>query len=108
MSKVSILLSIIIVMAVSPLAAAQPFSEQMEGRPVLGADGALLGVVEKVVLNSKGRPAQVLVRPKDKKASGPHSLAFASLDQTSDGFVAPLTRAEFDAMPAVELDPAER
>ena len=108
MSKTLIGLTFILAMAVSSIAAAQTASEQIEGRNEIGADGILLGVVEKVVLNSKGRPAQVLVRPKGNKASGPHSIAFASLDQTIEGFVAPLTRAEFDAMPAVELDASER
>ncbi len=101
-------LTLVLAIAVSPIAAAQPVSGQIEGRSVVGADGKLLGVVEKVVLNSKGQPAQILVRPKDKKASGPHSIAFASLDQTADGLVVPLTLAEFDAMPAVELDADDR
>ena len=101
-------LTLVLAIAVSPIAAAQPGSGQIEGRSVVGADGKLLGVVEKVVLNSKGQPAQILVRPKDKKASGPHSIAFASLDQTADGLVVPLTLAEFDAMPAVELDADDR
>ena len=108
MSKFSLILTVMAAVAFGSVATALPDPATSVGRSVFGVDGVVLGVVEKVILNSKGRPAQVLVHPKGKKSLGPRSLAIDSLDETAEGFVAPLTRAEFDAMPAVELDTTER
>lgn len=78
----------------------------MEGRPVYGQDGSVLGHVERVILRSDGRPGQVLVRPKGPRpASGPRSLSYAALRPEGGGFTAPVTQAEFNAMPAVEVAP---
>lgn len=78
----------------------------MEGRPVYAQDGSVLGYVERVIMRKDGRPGQVLVRPKGPKpAAGPRSLSFASLKAEGDGFTAPVTQAEFNAMPAVEVAP---
>ncbi|HEX5377454.1 MAG TPA: hypothetical protein VFW47_02720 [Phenylobacterium sp.] len=83
-------------------AAAQ--ASQLDGRTVRGAGGAVLGVVERVIYGANGHPAQVLVRPKGPRPAGPRSLSFAGLTQTADGLSTPLTKAEFDAMPTVEID----
>lgn len=82
---------------------AQSKPDVIEGQAVFGADGVLLGVVEQVVRRPDGHPAQLLVRPKGKKSGSPHSLAFAGVESKPEGFITPLTRAEFDAMPAVEI-----
>lgn len=86
-------------------AAAQGASGSLEGRTVKGAGGVVLGVVEKVIYGADGHPAQVLVRPKGPRPAGPHSLAFNGLVQTAEGLSTPLTKAEFDSMPTVNLDP---
>jgi len=88
----------------SGAALAQGQTSGLEGRPVRGAGGVVLGVVEKVIYGSNGHPAQVLVRPKGPRPAGPHSLSFSGLSQTADGLSTPLTKAEFDAMPTVVLD----
>jgi hypothetical protein len=85
-------------------ALAQGQASGLEGRPVRGAGGVVLGVVEKVIYGSNGHPIQVLVRPKGPRPAGPHSLAFTGLTQTADGLSTPLTKAEFDAMPTVQID----
>jgi len=83
-------------------ASAQPASN-LEGREVRGQSGTLLGHVEKVIYRRDGTPAQVLVRPKGPSA-GPRSLAYGALKREGEGLVAPLTQAEFNAMPAVQVD----
>ena len=75
-----------------------------EGATVRGAGGVVLGVVERVIYAPNGKPAQVLVRPKGPRPSGPHSLSYAGLSPVGDGFTTPLTKAEFDAMPSVEVE----
>lgn len=85
-------------------ALAQGQASALEGRAVRGAGGVVLGVVERVIYGADGHPAQVLVRPKGPRPAGPHSLSFAGLSQTPDGLTTPLTKAEFDAMPTVQLD----
>lgn len=74
----------------------------LEGAPVIGKDGVVLGRVERATLGPDGRPAQLLVRPQGLRASGPRSLAFDAVRITEKGVETPLTRAEFQAMPAVE------
>lgn len=81
-------------------ARAQP-AEALEGRPVLAADGRVLGRVERVIRAPDGRPLQVLVRPAGIPAAGPRSLSADALEVTPQGVRAPLTRAEFNAMPPV-------
>lgn len=88
-------------LAQAPTAAA---ASALEGRTVRGAGGVVLGVVERVVYGADGHPAQVLVRPKGPRPAGPHALSFAGLSQTADGLTTPLTKAEFDAMPTVEVE----
>lgn len=80
-------------------------ASSLEGRVVRGAGGVVLGVVERVVYGADGHPAQVLVRPKGPRPAGPHALSFAGLTQTADGLSTPLTKAEFDSMPTVEVEP---
>lgn len=90
---------------VTGAAHAQTPPSSLEGRPVRGQDGSVLGYVERVILRSDGRPAQVLVRPRGPAAGGPRSLSFAALRVEGEGLTAPLTQAEFNAMPAVEVAP---
>lgn len=85
-----------------PAPAPSPGAVSLEGLAVLDAKGEVLGHVERVITGAGGRPAQVLVRPKGARASGPRSLSFNALRQTDKGLQTPLTRAEFDAMPAVK------
>lgn len=73
----------------------------LEGKPVLGAKGAILGHVERVTVTPDGKPGQILVRPKGLAAGGPRSIAFAAVQITRKGVQTPLSRAEFAAMPAV-------
>lgn len=77
----------------------------LEGKVVRGQSGTVLGHVERVITRRDGTPAQVLVRPKGAASAGPRSLAYAALRVEGDGLVAPLTQAEFNAMPAVEVAP---
>lgn len=77
-------------------------SASLEGRPVTDAKGDVIGHVERVVAGPDGKPAQILVRPKGLRAGGPRSLAARSVSLTEKGVRIPLTRAEFEAMPAVE------
>lgn len=74
----------------------------LEGMTVLDQKGVVLGEVERVVHGPNGQPAQVLVRPKGMRAAGPRSLSFKAVKVTDKGLQTPLTKAEFDAMPAVE------
>jgi hypothetical protein len=74
----------------------------LEGRTVRGADGAALGVVERVVRHADGRPVQVLVRPKGVRSGGPKSLAYGAVHMEKDEVSVPLTKPEFDAMPSLE------
>jgi len=79
-------------------------AEAYQGRTVRDAKGVLLGVIEKVVLDARGRPAQALVRVQGHPSAGLRSLAVSGLVADGAGFSTPLTKAEFDAMPAVQLD----
>jgi len=73
-----------------------------EGKAVIGQGGVVLGHVERVILGSNGAPAQVLVRPNGVRAGGPRSLSVKALKVEGASLSAPLTKAEFDAMPAIE------
>ena len=75
----------------------------VEGRVVSSAEGIALGTVTKVIFNAEGKPAQVLIQPKGNRASGPRSLPAKALQVAGDGYMIPLSKAEFDSMPAVEL-----
>ena len=103
------ILALALATAVAPAALAQApsaaASSGLEGRTVRGAGGVVLGVVERVIYGSDGHPAQVLVRPKGPRPAGPHALSFAGLSQTAEGLSTPLTKAEFDSMPTVEVEP---
>ena len=88
----------------SGAAHAQP-GPNIEGKVVRGQSGTVLGHVERVITRRDGSPAQVLVRPKGPASAGPRSLAYGALKAEGDGLVAPLTQAEFNAMPAVEVNP---
>lgn len=79
-------------------------ASDLVGRTVRGRDGVVLGEVERVTLRRDGSPAQVLVRPKGPRPGGPRSLAYSSLRTEGDGFSIPLTLAEFNAMPAIDVD----
>ncbi len=74
------------------------------GRTVRGRDGVVLGEVERVTLRRDGSPAQVLVRPKGPRPGGPRSLSYSSLRVEGDGLSIPLTLAEFNAMPVIDVD----
>ncbi|OXE36140.1 MAG: hypothetical protein CGW95_09545 [Phenylobacterium zucineum] len=76
----------------------------VEGEPVRATDGTVLGQVQQVVNDRAGRPTQVLVQPKGVRTPALHSLAIKSLTESPEGLTAPITKAEFDAMPTVDLD----
>lgn len=76
--------------------------QRLEGKPVLGAKGDVLGHVERVTATPDGKPGQLLVRPKGMASGGPRSIAFTAVQLTEKGLQTPLTKAEFTAMPGVE------
>lgn len=76
----------------------------VEGQTVRAMDGAVLGLVTRVVTDPAGRPTQVLVQPKGARTASPHSLSVKSLTESPEGLKAPITKAEFDAMPVVDLE----
>lgn len=82
-----------------------PASAPLEGVLVRGQNGVVLGVVERVIYRANGTPAQVLVRPKGAPTAGPRSLAYGALRMEGGDLSAPLTQAEFNAMPAVNVAP---
>jgi hypothetical protein len=86
--------------ATSALAQIKP----VEGQTVRAIDGVVLGQVTQVVTDSTGRPTQVLVQPKGARTASPHSLSVKSLTETPEGLKAPISKAEFDAMPVVDLE----
>jgi hypothetical protein len=90
-----------VLLAFAGLASAQ--GAALEGREVSAADGVVLGTIAKVIAGADGRPLQVLVQPKGARAAGPRSLPYKALSPEGDRFVIPLSKAEFDSMPAVEL-----
>lgn len=103
--KIRILLSAVLVAALGASSAlAQSAIRLAEGQVVHAVDGAVLGQVARVVSDASGRPTQVLVQPKGARTPAPHSLSVKSLTETADGLKAPITKAEFDAMPVVDLE----
>ena len=44
------------------------------------------------------------MRPKGPPTAGPRSIAYAALKLEGDSLIAPLTQAEFNAMPPVAVD----
>lgn len=82
-----------------------PAANALVGRTVRGRGGVELGQVERVTQRRDGTPAEVLVRPKGPRAGGPRSLAYSSLRADGEALSTPLTMAEFNAMPAVEVAP---
>jgi hypothetical protein len=81
-----------------PVPAAAPAA--LVGKPVRGADGKTLGVIEKVITAADGRIRQIQVRTRRGPVSILRTLPFASLKAEGDGFVSVLTQAEYDAIPA--------
>lgn len=93
------------VLAAAGAAPAQTTSADLSGKAVKGADGVLLGVVARVIAGPSGRPAQVLVQPSGRLSGGPRSLSAAGLTVAPDQLTTPLTKAEFEAMPVVVVEP---
>ena len=87
--------------AFANLASAQ--GAALEGREVRATDGAVVGTIAKVIAGADGRPLQVLVQPKGARPTGPRSLPYKALSADGERFVIPLSKAEFDSMPAVDL-----
>lgn len=79
-------------------------ADALRGRPLHDAKGVMLGVIEKVVLDAHGQPAQVLVGVVGHPSVGLRSLSVSGLVADGAGFSTPLTKAEFDSMPAVQLE----
>ena len=75
----------------------------LEGREVRASDGAVVGTIAKVIAGADGRPLQVLVQPKGARPTGPRSLPYKALSADGERFVIPLSKAEFESMPAVDL-----
>lgn len=80
-----------------------PSAQALQGQTVRGAKGVVLGVVERVVTAPDGRPTQILVRPKGLRPGGARSLSVGGVALGAEGVATPITKAEFDAMPAVDL-----
>lgn len=104
MSKFKSLIAALLLLSLPPTARALAPGDAaaFEGKPVIGQGGVVLGHVERVILGADGAPAQVLVRPKGLRAGGPRSLSVKALKVEGGSLSAPLTKAEFDAMPAIE------
>lgn len=82
---------------------AAPSVRALQGQTVRGAKGVVLGTVERVVTATDGRPSQILVRPKGLHPGGARSLSVAGVALGPEGVTTPITKAEFDAMPAIDL-----
>jgi len=83
--------------------APRPSAQALQGQTVHGAKGVVLGVVERVTAAPDGRAAQILVRPKGLHPGGMRSLSVSGVVLGADGVSTPITKAEFDAMPPVEV-----
>jgi hypothetical protein len=81
----------------------RPTAPALQGQTVRGAKGVVLGAVERVTATPDGRAAQILVRPKGLHPGGLRSLGVSALTLGPDGVSVPITKAEFDAMPPVEI-----
>lgn len=75
------------------------------GKTVRGRAGVVLGQVTRIIPSASGAAAQVLVTPRNNPAAGPRSVSVRGLVEAADGLQTPLTKAEFEAMPTVELEP---
>lgn len=93
---------------VRPAALAQDHPAlRLVGLTVVGAGGERLGEVSAVLAGRPGPGAlQVLVQPSGFRAGGARALPVSSLSAEGDRLRAPVTRAEFAAMPAVAPAPA--
>ncbi len=81
----------------------RPTAQALQGQTVRGAKGVVLGTVERVTAAPDGRAAQILVRPKGLHPGGMRSLGVSAVSLGPDGVSVPITKAEFDAMPPVEI-----
>lgn len=104
MKSSSLLVGGLAALIIAGVAQAQATSAPREGQVVRGQNGVVLGEVERVIYRSNGAPAQILVRPRGPASSGPRSLSVAAVRAEGDSLSAPLTQAEFNAMPVVNLD----
>lgn len=95
----------LVAVSLAGAAHAQAPASSLEGMIVRGQGGVVLGVVERVTYRDNGSPAQVLVRPKGPPGAGPRSLSYGALRKEGGDLSAPLTQAEFNAMPAVNVAP---
>jgi len=86
-------------------AAAQPRADAAVevGAEVRGADGSVLGRIERVVSDPAGQPQQVLVRTRGAGgvAAQVKSLPISSLRPGQGGYAVALRRSEFDLLPAL-------
>jgi len=104
-----VLLALLFLAASAPAAQAlageqpAPAAQALQGQTVRGARGVVLGVVERVVTAPDGHATQILVRPKGMRPGGARSLSVAGVAMAADGVATPITKAEFDAMPSVDL-----
>jgi hypothetical protein len=103
MNRTKTFVGALVGLALAGTANAQPV--KLEGMIVRGQGGVVLGVVERVTYRENGAPAQVLVRPKGPAGAGPRSLSYGALRKEGGDLSAPLTQAEFNAMPAVNVAP---
>lgn len=99
----SLVLGLALTAAISPVAKAQPAAtaERLVGRPVLSAEGKVLGVIERTLANADGVVRQVLVRTRKGNNSSLRPLPSGSLTPTAAGMGCVLSEAEFMAIPPV-------
>ncbi len=105
MNRTKTLVGAFVAFALAGAAHAQAPASSLEGMIVRGQGGVVLGQVERVTYRENGTPAQVLVRPKGPPGAGPRSLSYGALRKEGGDLTAPLTQAEFNAMPAVNVAP---
>jgi hypothetical protein len=82
-------------LAIAGLAQAQPTASQLTGAKLKDSKGAVVGQIEKVIVDASGRPRQVVVRVTRVL----HTLPVDALTAAPDGFITPLTRPEIEALP---------
>lgn len=105
MNRTKSFVAAFVAFALAGAAQAQAPASSLEGMIVRGQGGVVLGVVERVTYRDNGAPAQVLVRPKGPPGAGPRSLSYGALRKEGGDLSAPLSQAEFNAMPAVNVAP---
>lgn len=98
--RASILVSAALVAAVSVGASAA----QTPGATVRDSRGEVLGKIERVVTDSAGRPAQVVVRSRTTGGarSELRALPASTLRPSSDGYATPLRKREFEILPVLK------